>query len=218
MKKTISIITFMTAMIATTKAVDMQQLVQDTQRFTHDAKVTKMAWWIPSEFWEVTLGQDPSLTAEKKKEIIAVLDDYTVFVVSHSTIGVFGGMTNAPRKEIEKNISLVVDGNELLPLRNDEMSSDASSLYAMMKPMMAQMLGQFGQGMEFFVYRNERKGQLIIDPKKEGSFYFECFGEQYDWRLPLGSLLPPKFDLETGQTFPGNYKFNPYTGAELSVK
>lgn len=218
MKKTIAIAAFIASTVASLTAVDMQQLVQDTQRFTQEARVGKMVWWIPSEFWEVTLEQDPGLTKQQKKEFVAALDDYTAFVVTHSTSGTFGGMTNTGRKEIEENIALVVEGNQMLPLTNDEMSPDASAFYAMMKPMMAQMLGQFGQGMEFFIYSNKRKGKLIIDPKAEGTFYFECFGDRYDWRLPLGSLLPPKVDLDTGETFPGNYKFNPFTGSKLIVK
>ena len=205
-------------MTISVSATDMQQLIQDTQRITQDARVTKMTWWIPVEFWELTLKQDPNLTEQQRKEFIAALDDYSTFVVSHSTAGVFGGITNKSRTEIKENISLVVDDNELLPLNSDELSSDAAAFFTMMKPMMAQMLGQFGEGMEFFIYSNKIKGKLIIDPKKEGNFYFECFGDKFEWRLPLGSLLPPKIDFETGETFPGNYKFNPFTGSKLTEK
>lgn len=218
MKKLIYLVAIVASAALNASPVDMQQLVQDTQRFTQEARVTKMVWWIPSEFWEVTIEQEPSITKEQKKEFVEALEDYTAFVVVRSKTGVFGGMTNTGRDEIQENISLVVEGNQMLPLKPDEMSSDASAFYSMMKPMMAQMLGQLGQGMEFFVYPNKRKGKLIIDPQKEGNFYFELFGEKYDWRLPLGSLLPPRIDPKTGETFPGNYKFNPYTGAELSVK
>lgn len=207
-----------TALVANVEAVDIQQLVQDTQRFNQDVRVTKMVWWIPVEFWETTLEQDPGLTEEQKKEFIDALEDYSAFAVSHSTVGTFGSVTNKSRSEIEENISLVVDGDEIVALDSDDLSSDAAAFYTMMKPMMAQMLGQFGQGMEFFVYPNKREGKLVIDPKKEGSFYFELFGEKYEWRLPIGSLLPPKVDLETGETFPGNYKFNPFTGSELTEK
>ena len=32
------------------------------------------------------------------------------------------------------------------------------------------------------------------------------------------SLLPPKFDQDTGEKFPGNYLFNPYTGRKLATQ
>ena len=33
--------------------------------------------------------------------------------------------------------------------------------------------------------------------------------------VPLGSLLPPRQDAATGESFPGDYLFNPYTGGAL---
>ena len=72
MKKSLPIIMLFTALVANVEAVDIQQLVQDTQRFNQDARVTKMVWWIPVEFWEATLEQDPGLTEEQKKEWLFV--------------------------------------------------------------------------------------------------------------------------------------------------
>ena len=36
------------------------------------------------------------------------------------------------------------------------------------------------------------------------------------YRLPLGSLFPPAVDPKTGESFPGNYHFNPFTGDKLT--
>ena len=49
------------------------------------------------------------------------------------------------------------------------------------------------------------------------------FEEQDDrfifiWWIPLGSLLPPKYDSETGEKFPGNYNYNPFTGIRLNLR
>jgi hypothetical protein len=38
----------------------------------------------------------------------------------------------------------------------------------------------------------------------------------FRYRLPLGSFLDPAVDVKTGETFPGNYHFNPFTGSPLS--
>jgi hypothetical protein len=35
------------------------------------------------------------------------------------------------------------------------------------------------------------------------------------YRLPIGSILPPALDPKTGESFPGSYHFNPYTGGKL---
>lgn len=36
------------------------------------------------------------------------------------------------------------------------------------------------------------------------------------YHLPLGSVLPAVVDPRTGDSFPGNYHFNPFTGEKLT--
>ena len=54
-----------------------------------------------------------------------------------------------------------------------------------------------------------------LDPRKKGSFNYKVGAETYHWRLPLGSLLEPKKDDSTGDEFPGDFLYNPYTGKKL---
>jgi hypothetical protein len=218
MKKTLTIFTLLIIAAISSHAADIHKLVQDTQKMTQVGSTTNLVWWIPSEFWEETLRQNAQLTDEQKEEFVAALDDYSAFVIANMEIGVLGGMTFKSREEILKNVSLQVEGMEVKHIPTQELTPDAQAFYTMMKPLMGQMLGQFGQGMEFIIYPNKREGELIIDPMKEGSFTYNCFGEQNNWRLPLGSLLPPVWDPKTKEIFPGNYKFNPFTGAKLSIK
>lgn len=218
MKKLVSTVTLSLIALSSLKAADIQKLVQDTQQMTQTGTNMNMVWWIPPQFWEETLRQNPQLTEEQKTEFVAALEEYTAFVIVNMEVGVFGGMTFKTREEVLKNISLKVDGAEMSPLASEKLTPDAQAFYTMMKPLMGQMLGQFGQGMEFVVYQNKREGKLMIDPTAEGSFTYTSFGADYEWRLPLGSLLPPAYDPTTGEEFPGNYKYNPFTGAELSTK
>lgn len=221
MKKTMTkLYTILILTLITSSPVfgDLQKLLHDTQKITQEGTTTNMVWWIPSEFWEESLRQNPQLTEEQKKEFIAALHDYTAFVIVNMKAGVFGGMTFKSREEILKNISLTVGDEEIKQIAIEDLSADARSFYTMMKPMMSQMLGQFGEGMEFIIYPNKRDGKLILDAESEGRFSYTSFGDKYDWRLPLGSVIPPKIDPETGEEFPGNYQYNPYTGNKLSKK
>ena len=36
-------------------------------------------------------------------------------------------------------------------------------------------------------------------------------------KFPLGSLLKPRIDPVSGESFPGNYGYNPYTGVKLDA-
>jgi hypothetical protein len=56
----------------------------------------------------------------------------------------------------------------------------------------------------------------LIEPKQTGTFAIEYRGKSHKWRLPLVALLPPMVDAKSGEEFPGNYLFNPFTGEKLT--
>jgi hypothetical protein len=73
-----------------------------------------------------------------------------------------------------------------------------------------------GEGTIVYPARN-KDGKLLLDPTVAGGFKYIVYDKTFTWRLPLGSLLPPKFDPKTHEQFPGNFQFNPYTGTKLSA-
>jgi hypothetical protein len=85
-----------------------------------------------------------------------------------------------------------------------------------MKPVFANMMGQFGQNTIFVVFPGKgADGDQLIDPYKEGQLSFVENGHSFSWRLPLGSLLPDETCPKCGEVLPGNYKFCPYDGTKL---
>ncbi len=72
--------------------------------------------------------------------------------------------------------------------------------------------------MHFVLFPAESEdGTAIVDPTREGVFTIVLLGQEFAFRLPLGSILPPKYDPATDEQFPGNFNYNPYTGTELSI-
>jgi len=61
-------------------------------------------------------------------------------------------------------------------------------------------------------------GRRIADAKEEGSFAVLIGEKKYRWKLPLGSLLPPKTCAECGEELSGAFKFCPYEGTKLPGK
>lgn len=216
-KKIVTALTIALSVSALASA-NIQKLMQDTQRVKQNGKTMTLVWWIPSEFWSTTLKENPDLTSKQVDDLVKVLDQYSVFVVCRESTGPLGGMTFANSEEIKTNTTLKVGDEILPPLSTKDLSPGAQNFFVMMKPMMANMLGQFGQGMEFLVYPNTKEGKRIIDPTQKGNFEYTAFGEKEKWRLPLGSLLPPMYDEKTGEQFPGNYIYNPFTGEKLTKK
>jgi hypothetical protein len=89
----------------------------------------------------------------------------------------------------------------------------------MMKPVLANLVGQIGSGFELLAFEGRTAdGKRIVDPVSEQRFSIQVGAHAFDWRLPLGSLLPPMHDPMTGEVFPGNYRFSPYTGTALKPK
>ena len=85
-----------------------------------------------------------------------------------------------------------------------------------MKPVLVNMLGPMGEHMEFFFFpRTSASGQPIADAKAEGSFRFGVGKDVYDWRLPLGSLLPQKTCPVDGERLSGAWEYCPWHGKKL---
>jgi hypothetical protein len=201
------------------RGADMQRLLQDTQRTVQEPSKILLVWWIPTEYWAAVLQGNPSITPEVLKQFETSLGDYMVFAVGALDVGPMGGMTPRGRPKIEANTQLLIDGKPVALLADKDIGADAQNFVAMMKPMMANMLGQFGQGMEFLLYPNPAtKGTAKVSAINEGRFEYSAFGHDFTWRLPLGSLLAPRVDPATGEEFPGDYKFNPYTGGKLGAQ
>jgi hypothetical protein len=174
-------------------------------------------WWIPEEFWQVSFSQDPTVTEAQTQEFIRVLRPYTVIVVVDGKVGAFGGVTYKPEADIRANIQ-IKDSQETRyqPLSEDKIDADTKSFLSMMKPVLVNMLGPMGQNMHFVIFpAKDEKGQKIVDANKEGAFSVKLGERVFRWRLPLGSLLPPRICPTCGENLNGAYKFCPWDGAEL---
>ncbi len=216
----LAIITLFTGDLLGGEKVDMQKFIHETQRLEQGPNSFQLIWWIPTEFWKQSFRNTPSLTVEQKEGFYQAVDDYIVVCVIDAKTTAFGSIVPSSRNEILDKLSLTIgEGKMMKSLPNSEVSDDALNLFAMMKPMMSKMLGQFGKGMEFICFRGlNAEGEKLLDPKGKNSFVINMEKTEYKWRLPLGSLLPPKYDSRSGEKFPGNYIFNPFTGNKLVLK
>ncbi len=197
------------------QATEINKLIQDTRKLSQNAKQISMVWWIPQELWEANFEQDPTIPKEKKEELLKLLKKYSIFAVAEIDIGTTGSLTHKGRKEIRDYIKLETSTGTIEPIPFMVLNQDIYSLLRSMKSTLGQTMGEIGQGVEFFVYPNQIAGKTLLDPKSNDFFKFTSFGTEFKWRLPLGSLLPPVIDKETGEEFPGNYRYNPFNGNKL---
>lgn len=176
-----------------------------------------MVWWVPEAFIHAAISTSPDMTEEKREAFLKPLRSYTIIIVIDAKIGPIGALTYTPDTDLAASVRLKDNaGNLYTPIDNTQINSDAQSFVAIMKPLMASMLGPLGQNMNFFVFPRRGKGDAVIaDERKEGMFYVEVGKKEFRWRLPLNSVLTPKTCPTCKETLSGAYKYCPYDGTKL---
>ncbi len=206
------------SLAAGARPTNMQELVHETQRMSEEASYMTMVWWIPQEFWEASLADNPRVTPSQRADLLSALEDLQIVALLRGKLGI-GGITDVlPLDDLIAHARFEFNGKALEPLEAEKISVGAQTVLATLKPLVGGMLGQFGKGIQFVVYPSKLDNHRLIDPKKPGSFDYTLFDQSFHWRLPLASLLPKKFDPKTKEEFPGNFDFNPYTGGKLSSR
>lgn len=197
--------------------IDLNALISETQKMGEKADEMTLVWWLPEEYWQTVFAQDPTTTEAQTEEFLGVLRPYTLFAVVEGKIGPFGGVTYKAEEDVRGGTRLIdQEGTEYVPLGEDEVGADAKNLLSAMKPVLANILGPMGQNVNFFLFPAKgKKGNKLADPTQEGTFSVKLTDRAFKWRLPLGSLLPPKICPVDGEKLNGAWKFCPWHGVEL---
>ena len=197
----------------------VNELTHDLNRTVQSGDQITMVIWMPTQFWdEVLKANAAALPDEARKQMLAMLEDYSVVGVLRGKIAL-GGMTEMKTKEeLLKNLKLESNGKTIEPLAPEAVGQGAQLLLGQIKPAMASIAGPMGKSIEFVVYPARVDGKMQIDAAQPGKLKVTLYDQTFEWRLPLGGLLPPRVDSKTGEVFPGNYEFNPFTGQKLATK
>jgi hypothetical protein len=197
--------------------VDLQAIIKETQQTSQSPSAMTMVWWVPEAFIHAALTTSPDMTEEKREAFLKPLRSYTIIIVIDAKIGAIGGLTYTPGTDLAASVRLKDNAGGLYtPIDNAQINSDTQSFVAIMKPLMANMLGPLGENMNFFVFPRRGKGDTVIaDERKEGVFYVEVGKKEFRWRLPLSSVLIPKTCPTCKEIVSGAYKYCPYDGTKL---
>lgn len=207
-----------TLITATGQQVNLDKFLTETQISNSDPNSMSLVWWIPIEFWKITLTQDGSMSEEQIDEFLSKLKPYVIFAVVDGEIGPFGGVTYTSFESITNTIQLVDRENtSYKPLKTTDLDPDVQNLLAMIKPMMQNMMGQLGENMNFFVFDDFKKKEQfrIADPYAIGSVQIKFTDQKYMWRTPIGALLPEKICPIDGELLDGSWKYCPHHGEPL---
>jgi len=198
--------------------VDINALVQETQKMSQDADEMTLIWWIPEEFWQVSFEQDPGVSAAEVEEFMKLLRPFVLVVAVDGRIGSFGGITYKSESSIRGNIRLIDSGGGLhRPLNDENIDADTKNFLAMIKPVFVNMLGQMGENMHFILFpAKDNNGQRIAVAKSKSSFAVRLSGKDFTWDLPLDSLVPAQICPKCQHKCSGSWNFCPMCGTALA--
>ena len=128
------------------------------------------------------------------------------------------GRRSSVSQNLVSNARLEIAGKQIAAVAPDQVPAGMQAMLGALKPMLSNLLGQFGKSMELIIYPGVAENKKLIDSLKPGTFEFSLYDQTFHWRTPLASLLPKKIDRRTKEEFPGNYEYNPYTGDKLSAQ
>jgi hypothetical protein len=196
---------------------ELPVLIKELQKISQKNNRMVLVWWIPEDFWRLSFANSGRMTAEQGESFLAVLRPYLLIGVVDGSMGPLGGMTYRSEEETRKQLT-VIDrtGREYRPTPDDQISGDLRNLLGMMKPMLVNMLGPTGENFHFFVFpAKDSSGKLLAEPKSEGKLAVRLGEESFEWRLPLGSLLPAKMCPQDNEMLNGAWTYCPWHGVKL---
>ncbi len=185
------------------------------QDATHIAMVT---WWSKSDLKDIL--PDDTDPAEMAK-FVAALQGYAIFgLVDVKLTSTDISASDAARAALRSSARLTLgDRPARSPVREADLPERVRHELELIRPTMSNVLGKFGGAIEFVVFKDgDANGVSLADPAGNVDVVLAFDQESFSWHLPLVSTLPLRIDRATGDTFPGDYEFSPFTGHKLETK
>ena len=196
---------------------DYAALIRDLTKMQKTPAGMTVVIWMPGEFWKLALSANGRLTKKGISDTLDVIRPYTLIAVLDAQSTAFGGYSYTDDQALMTSVRLEDSRGALYqPLDPGLVSGGMRNMLDAMRPIMGNMMGAMGQHMVFLAFPGaDKAGHPLADATGNGSLTVRVGDTALRYQLPLESLLPPSLDPKTGESFPGTYRFNPYTGDKL---
>lgn len=197
------------------KPASTNDFAMECMKTNGESTVKQMVLWFPYDFWQI-VGDQMKLSPDFVQHIVSEMKNYMTFAVVDYTVAA-SGITFKSDDDIRKSIMLIDSSkNVYKPIDNKDISPDATQLLNNLQPVMAQMLGQFGEGMRIFLFDAKKtNGNPAIDIAKSNRFRLQWEGVNLNWKLPFASIIPSKYCPVDKEQMKGNWNYCPFHGVKL---
>lgn len=193
-----------------------QKLITELQLVTSDGQNTTVGFWMPSEFWDVTLNLQGQASKSEIDEIVEVVKPFAIFVVLEARVdGVKFEFSSY--EDIKRTLSITDHfGNMHKPIEENELNEEIFIVLDVMKPLFKKLLGEFGENYNFYVFSDiSESNTRNFDPTSNGLVKLTFGQESFTWKTPLSSFVLEKKCPIDSERFNGNWFFCPIHGEKL---
>lgn len=202
------------AMLASqARAVDVDELARDLLRLHSTQESHDFAYWLPAGSMSAL---NRSVTAAQQERAERTLKGYELFLFARQHVDAAGRATPFEFERPEDHVRLrLADGKTLAAVPEADLPPKLVAIAAVCKSMFEKH-GDIGRALHVAVFKiADPADEPRIDAAKPGVVTLLLDDIPLVWHLPLAGAGPSAVDAASGEKFPGNYAFNPYTGAPL---
>jgi hypothetical protein len=194
--------------------VNLQDLMLDCMKTNSNGLNNQIVVWMPYNFWEYS-GEKLKIDPKNIQEIISQINEYSIFFVVDYTSSK-SGTTYRTDNEIRKTIQLIDSANTKMRLLEDnDIPLNVKQWFQKFKPMFSQMFGNFGSGMNMFIFKSPSTEKQVIDIKAKNHFSLSWDSVKLTWTLPMPSVLPLQYCPVDQEQMKGNWMYCPIHGVKI---
>lgn len=198
------------------KDINVDDFLASIQK-THDAGDTmKMAFWLPTEFWDIVNRNTPEYDSNGVKLLETMVEDYIILAVVEGYFSTNGGIFKT-EAELRETISLIDKDNRVyVPLSAIEVSKPLQHVISTIKPLLSNQLGELGKGFNFFYFKvKDGSNNNLISAQQKGEFTVRLNHSVFKWNLPLAAYQPTKVCPVDKQKMNAEWSYCPYHGNKV---
>lgn len=190
---------------------------ESVQRHQGAGRLSMVMWYSTTMFIQRTSAtMDPA----SARQLAALLDGYAIFALVDARMDAdASALVSQDHGRMRASATLQLGDRAPLAVVPEQALPEAVRVAVQaMRPMMVGTLGKLGEAVEFVVFKDgDKQGRSLMVPDAHLVATLRFDDETFVWRLPAISLQPVRLDRATGDTFPADYEFSPFTGHKLEA-
>jgi len=197
--------------------IEMTEFYKDLQIWKKQDDKMLLAWWLPSEYWAIAFEGNSSVSKEVKNKIKTAFSNYSVFCMADIKYIDYNTTTHKSYTDLKKTFSVIDSSGKVISAQEENKLPDETlEMGNLLKPFLSNLIGKVGDGISIFYVKNiDANGNKLFNPFTENSFKVTLSGQEFQWQLPLPSLLPKKHCPTDNKEMNGSWNYCPIHGVKL---